>query len=307
MSLLASEALPSRLPGALEDSFISAPIRRPLLQLLRPRQWIKNIFVLAPVIFAGLFFDGEAVGRALLAGAIFSMAASAVYLLNDLLDAERDRQHPTKRFTRPIAAGVVSTRQAVTLLGALCLILLLALTWWPVVGLVVALYLAINVAYSFKLKHVPVVDLFCIATGFVLRVWVGALAVEVPLSSWMLITTLCLALYLAAIKRRTELTRSGRGGRAVLGAYSVVLLDRYAEIAAVSSILFYGLYVMEVRPELTVTIPLVLFGLFRYWFIVEKQDAGESPTDALYSDLPLLLTVAAWGVLSGTVLWISQP
>lgn len=306
MSLPASEALVSRLPDTSGSSVIDVPMRRALVQLLRPRQWIKNIFVFAPVVFAGLFLDGDAIGRALAAAALFSVAASSVYLLNDLVDAERDRQHPTKRYTRPIAAGQVSSPQALTLLGALCSVLLLALAAWPAVGLVVALYLAINVAYSFKLKHVPVVDLFCIATGFVLRVWVGALAVAVPLSSWMLITTLCLALYLAAIKRRQELARSGSSGRAVLGAYSVALLDRYAEMAAVSSILFYGLYVMEVRPQLTVTIPLVIFGLFRYWFIVEQQDAGESPTDALYFDLPLLLTVTAWGVLSMAALWITR-
>lgn len=293
-------------PGAASDVLRSTSAGAALVRLLRPRQWIKNAFVFAPVVFAGLILDAGALGQAFLAALLFCAAASAVYVLNDLADVEKDRRHRTKRYTRPIASGAVSVRRAQLVMGALSFVLLGSLVVWPVVGGVIALYLAINVAYSLKLKHIPVVDLFCIATGFVLRVWVGALAVQVPLSSWMLITTLCLALYLAALKRRQELASNGSEGRAVLGAYSVKLLDRYAEMAAVGSIVFYGLYVVEMRPELAITIPLVLFGLFRYWFIVESQGGGESPTDALYLDAPLALTVVGWGALTIYVLQMAQ-
>jgi len=226
-----------------------------------------------------------------------------VYLLNDLMDLERDRQHPKKRRTRPLAAGSVRVSTARVLLGAIYLLLILGLWGWPRVAAPIGLYLGINAAYSVRLKQVPVVDLFCVASGFLLRVFAGAQAIDVPLSSWMLITTLCLALYLAAIKRRQELETSGAEGRAVLESYSVSLLDRYAEMSGVAALLFYGLYVIEVRPALAISIPFVLFGLFRYWYLVERQGAGESPTDALWNDLPLAITVAAWGALSAYVVW----
>jgi hypothetical protein len=128
-------------------------------------------------------------------------------------------------------------------------------------------------------------------------VYTGAVAIAVPLSSWMLVTTLALALYLAAIKRREELGRSGSGARAVLGTYSNGLLDKYAIISAASAIVFYSLFVMTVRPAMVSTIPFVLFGLFRYWYIVESNGVGESPTDALWRDVPLILTIVGWGAL----------
>ena len=246
------------------------------------------------MLFAGLYADPASVARAFLAAALFSVGASAAYVFNDLQDLESDRRHPVKRDTRPLAAGTVTTKQAMLLLAVLVAILVVALPLWPRVVGIIALYMAVSVAYSVKLKHVPVVDLFALATGFVLRVWAGAVAIDVPLSLWMLITTLCLSLYLAAIKRRQELARSGAGARSVLGAYSLVLLDRYAEMSAVGAILFYSLYVIEVRPELGVTVPLVLFGLFRYWYIVEARQEGESPTAALYTDVPLALTILLW-------------
>jgi 4-hydroxybenzoate polyprenyltransferase len=151
-----------------------------------------------------------------------------------------------------------------------------------------------------------VVYIFAIASGFVLRVYAGAVALDVPVSSWMFITTLCLALYLAAIKRRQELSQSGVEGRKVLERYSVALVDRYAEMSATGALLFYSIFVISAKPDLVVTIPLVLFGLFRYWFVVEALDRGESPTDALISDWQLLLTVLLWVVACGLALWPVQ-
>ncbi|HEX5724535.1 MAG TPA: decaprenyl-phosphate phosphoribosyltransferase [Longimicrobiaceae bacterium] len=298
----------TRSPLAADPAARPAPVpapaapRWPLVRLLRPRQWIKNGFVLAPTLFAGLFPHGPSVLRALAAAALFCVASSLVYVVNDLVDLESDRLHAAKRHSRPLAAGTVSPAAARLLLVALGAVLAASGVIFPAVGGVLAVYLVLNVAYSLKLKHVPVVDLFCVAAGFVLRVYAGAVAVAVPLSSWMLITTLCLALYLAAVKRRQELAAGG-GARAVLGSYSVELLDRYAELASISAIVFYSLYVVAVRPALVVTIPLVLFGVFRYWYMVRTLEVGESPTEALWGDWPLLLTVLAWAGLSAYALW----
>lgn len=268
-----------------------------VIHLLRPRQWIKNIFVLAPLLFSSQFHHAPSVLLALGATAIFTLASCVVYVLNDLHDVAADRQHPTKRLTRPLASGALPMSAGWSLLSVLVVAFAAAAAAFPAILPLVAAYIALNVGYSLRLKHVPVVDLFCIAAGFVLRVYTGAVAIAVPLSSWMLVTTLALALYLAAIKRREELGRSGSGARAVLGTYSNGLLDKYAIISAASAIVFYSLFVMTVRPAMVSTIPFVLFGLFRYWYIVESNGVGESPTDALWRDVPLILTIVGWGAL----------
>lgn len=267
---------------------------RGMLQLMRPRQWVKNGFVLAPLVFSGLFLDAQSIGNALLAMVLFCVASSATYIVNDLKDIEADRRHPKKSRSRPLASGAVSV--PVALAGLVVLYAILIVGWFhmPQVVTVILGYLLMNLAYTFVLKHQPVLDIFTIAIGFVLRVYAGAMALTMPVSGWMFITTLCLALYLAAVKRRQELVSSGSDGRKVLERYSVSLVDRYAEMSATGALVFYSMFVMEARPELVLTVPLVLFGLFRYWYVVEKLDGGESPTDVLLSDWQLLLTVLLW-------------
>ena len=274
-----------------------------LIKLLRPKQWVKNGFVLAPLIFTGAFADRSAVYLAVIATLLFCVASSATYILNDLRDIERDRRHPKKSKTRPLASGAVSPRSALVLLGILYAILIAG--WWvePRVILVIAGYLALNVAYTFVLKHQPVIDIFSIAIGFVLRVYAGAVALDVPVSGWMFVTTLCLALYLAAVKRGQELSQSGTEGRQVLEKYSKPLVDRYAEMSATCALVFYSMFVMSSRPELVITVPVVLFGLFRYWYVVDVLDGGESPTDALLNDWPLLFTVVGWVAACLWALW----
>jgi len=273
---------------------------------MRPKQWVKNGFVLAPLVFSGKFLLSDTVAHSLLAVLLFCVASSATYVMNDMHDVERDRQHPRKSKTRPLAAGVVSMAAAVVLLAILYSILVWGWFAAPKVMMIISGYMLLNLAYTFALKHQPVVDIFTIAIGFVLRVYAGAVALDVPLSTWMAITTLCLALYLAAIKRRQELSQSGKEGRKVLEKYSVSLVDRYAEMSATGALLFYSMFVMSARPELVITIPLVLFGLFRYWYVVEALDGGESPTDALYNDWQLLLTVVLWAAACGWALWPAQ-
>jgi decaprenyl-phosphate phosphoribosyltransferase len=274
-----------------------------LVTLIRPKQWVKNFFVLAPLVFSGQFLNGASIAAAVLGFALFSLAASVVYVVNDISDRERDRLHPRKSKTRPLASGAVSLRMAMVLLVVLYLTLGWAWMRWPSLMSVVVGYIALNLAYTFYLKHQPVLDIFTIAIGFVLRVYAGAVAISVPLSGWMFVTTLCLALYLAAVKRRQELSQAGSQGRKVLEAYSVTLIDRYAEMSAMGALVFYSMFVMSAKPQLVVTVPLVIFGLFRYWYVVDAREGGESPTDALLSDAQLLLTVIAWVVACTWALW----
>lgn len=274
-----------------------------LFTLVRPRQWTKNGFIFAPLLFTGLFLDIVAITQTLWAFALFCVAASATYIVNDLKDIEEDKKHPVKSLKRPLANGQVTPAQAKILLVGLYGVLLAGFFIQPLVMWVIVGYLVLNLGYSFYLKNQPVLDIFTIAFGFVLRVFAGATALSVPVSGWMFITTLCLALFLAAIKRRQELLQTSQEGRKVLSYYTVPLVERYAEMSATGALLFYSLFVMSARPEMVYTIPFVLFGLFRYWYISEQLGEGESPTDALLSDKQLLLTVVGWIAVCLWGLW----
>lgn len=279
------------------------PRLRGVIALMRPRHWIKNGFVAAPLLFTGEFLNASAVEKVFQAVFLFCLASSATYVLNDIHDIENDRKHPIKCKTRPLAAGIVSLPLAAILLLLLYGAVVFGWSIAPEVAEVITVYIALNFAYTFVLKRQPVVDIFTIAIGFVLRVYAGAIALAVPVSNWMFITTLCLALYLAAIKRRQELCQ--RGGEACQGwgKYSVALVDRYAEMSATGALVFYGMFVMSAKPQLVFTVPLVLFGLFRYWYVVEEFEGGESPTDALLGDWQLMLTIFLWVVACGWSLW----
>ena len=274
------------------------------LKLLRPAQWIKNFFVLAPLVFSSSFLSFDAVFNATIATIFFCLASSCAYIVNDIHDIEEDRKHPIKRKSRPLASGLVSIPEASLILVVLYISLFLSYSVLPETVLVIAVYLLLNLAYTFFLKNIPVVDIFTIARGFVLRVYAGAMALSVAVSSWMFITTLCLALYLASIKRRQELFNNGNGSRKSLKFYTVPLVDRYAELSASGAIVFYSMFVLSSRPEMVVTIPFVLFGLFRYWYIVEIYQEGESPSESLLFDFQLLLTMILW---SATCVWLLWP
>lgn len=274
-----------------------------MLRLIRPKQWIKNSFVLAPLVFTGEFAQMQSVLPVLLAVFLFSVAASATYIVNDIHDLPADRRHPTKSLSRPLAAGQLSVQTAIGLLLALYGVLAWGAFVAPGPMKVIGAYLVLNYGYTFALKHEPVVDIFTIALCFVLRVYAGAQALSVPISGWMFITTMCLALYLAAVKRRQEMSQSGGEGRAVLKKYSVALVDRYAEMSATGALVFYSMFVMSARPDLVITVPVVLFGLFRYWYVVEELKGGESPTDVLMADMQLLAAVVLWVAMCMYSLW----
>lgn len=267
-----------------------------LIKLIRPKQWVKNAFVIAPLLFSGEFLKLSSIYQTLFATFLFCLAASAVYIVNDLKDIEKDRAHPEKCKKRPLASGQVSPKSAIALLIVIYIALGCAWLIAPKVIYVILIYLLLNWAYTFKLKHEPVIEIFIVAFGFVLRVYAGAVALSVPVSHWMFITTLSISLYLASIKRRQELLQTGSRTRGVLAHYTVSLIDRFAEMSAVTAIVFYSLYVMQVQPKLIITIPFVMFGLFRYWFIVESLEGGESPTDVVIQDKQILMTVILWVV-----------
>jgi decaprenyl-phosphate phosphoribosyltransferase len=276
---------------------------RDIVKLIRVKQWVKNGFVLAPLLFTSKFTDTTSVRSAVIAFVLFCLASSITYVINDLKDVDRDRLHPQKSKSRPLAAGTVSRSLAFVILAGLCTILMAGFFLAPKVMAVIVGYLTLNLAYTFVLKHQPVIDIFTIAIGFVLRVLAGAVALNAPVSGWMFVTTLCLALYLAAVKRSQELSQRGTEGREVLTKYTKALVDKYAEMSATCALVFYSMFVMASRPELIVTVPLVLFGLFRYWYVVDILDGGESPTDALLADFPLLLTIVAWCAACAWALW----
>lgn len=275
-----------------------------LLKLIRPKQWVKNIFLFAPLVFSKQFLHLHSIYQVIFAAGMFCLAASAVYIINDLNDIERDKAHPQKRKKRPLASGQVSIKNAMILLGVIYAALIASWFIAPHIFYVILVYIAINLLYSFKLKHEPVIEIFIVAFGFVLRVYAGAIALNVPVSHWMFVTTLSLSLYLASIKRRQELIENGSESRGVLRHYSITLINRFAEMSATTTIVFYSLYVMTVQPKLIMTIPFVMFGLFRYWFIVDTLKGGESPTDVVIYDKQILITVLLW---TGFCMWVLIP
>jgi 4-hydroxybenzoate polyprenyltransferase len=282
-----------------------------LLGAMRPHQWTKNVFVLAPLVFAQALGDLDSVGRATLAFVAFCLASSAVYLINDIRDREEDRHHPLKAH-RPFAAGRVPVWLG--LVAAVLLIgtgLLLAARLDPSVVLVVSLYLVLNLFYTCGLKQVVILDVVIISLGFVLRVLGGGYAIDVEVSAWLLMCTIFVSLLLALSKRRHELILLADDApeqRRVLGQYSAPLLDQMVNVVTASSVLSYALYAVAPEttrhfggPELVYTIPFVLYGVFRYLYLIYQRKTPRNPTEALLRDWPFLANLALWG---GAVVWI---
>lgn len=284
---------------------------RPLLKSLRPTQWPKNVFVLAPLVFGGMLLDSRVTLRAALALVAFCCASSAVYLINDLRDREEDRRHPLKRL-RPIAAGTlpvpVAVLAVVALVGAAAL---LSLRLGRPFALVLGTYLVLNVLYTLWLKHMVILDVMSIAISFVLRVEAGSTATGIEISRWLLLCTIFLALFLAFSKRRHEITllaHEASGQRPVLDHYSPAFLDQMINVVTASSVVSYALYC--VAPEtvekyhtqdLVFTIPLVLYGIFRYLYLMYQRPGERNPTEAILRDAPFLINILLWGLV---VVWI---
>jgi 4-hydroxybenzoate polyprenyltransferase len=282
---------------------------RAALVALRPRQWSKNLLLFAGIVFAAEIGDAGRWLDASLAFVAYCAASSAAYLVNDVRDAAEDRLHPLKR-SRPIASGELPTRSAIALaavLGAAAFALTAPL------GLVSLAFLAgfaaLQLAYSFGLKHIALIDVMAIGALFVIRAAAGAAAVEVEISPWLLLCTALLALFLGLAKRRGELVLVGADeapGRPVLEGYTLELVDQLVSVVAASTLIAYSLYTFEAHDRtMMLTIPFVLFGVFRYLLLVHRRDLGEEPETVLLSDWPILVCVALWAVTAATILALS--
>ncbi len=287
---------------------------RNYLKLLRPKQWLKNAFVFAPLIFARELFHTDPLLETMKAFVVFCLAASAVYIINDTTDVEADRADPVKRF-RPLAAGTISRAGAIGMLVVLLIaagLLLLTMHWRFVV--IVAAYFLLNLAYSFRLKEVVLLDVFIVAAGFMLRVLGGAYAINVKVSSWIVLCSLFISLFLGFAKRRGEMVQSEATGtasrRKVLLLYRIAFVDQLLTIAAAGAVISYALYTVAPHTvemfgteRLIYTTVFVLYGVFRYLYLIHTTPSTDNPTNAVTSDPTIVVTGALWIITCVVVIY----
>lgn len=279
-----------------------------LIRLMRPVQWIKNGFVFTGILFSTDLSNVPLLMNVIFAAVAFCLTSSCIYVLNDIIDCENDKNHPKKR-ERPLAKGVVTMRAA-ALLSLLLGIAGLAIAWavsWKVLAIILA-YIALNIAYTYRLKHIVILDVFCISGGFMLRILAGTVGVGISPSKWLLLCGLLITLFLGFAKRRAEiLAISLNTGehRQVLQNYGSVLLDEIMGICASGVIISYSLYTMS--PEtiaihkterLIYTLPFVIYGIFRYIYILHHRNSGGDPTRDLLKDKHIIITVIGWALLT---------
>lgn len=286
---------------------------RAVVRALRPRQWTKNGVLFAPLLFAKSVFREGLFVRSVVAVVAFSLLASGVYLLNDWFDRDKDRLHPEKRF-RPVAAGQLGLPSVIALV-AVCWAAAFAgaLYLGPSFITVVAAYLLMQVAYTLVLKHLVILDVMVIALGFIMRVVAGAVAINVEVSNWLFLCTLLFATFLGLAKRRAEISEladDAAAHRTNLQHYSVPLLDQMMSIAAACTILAYGLYTVSKETvehvgtdRLKLTVPCVVYGVFRYLYLVHQKGAGGAPEKVLLSDPPLIICIAVYVAVAGWALY----
>jgi 4-hydroxybenzoate polyprenyltransferase len=278
---------------------------RAIIQLIRPKQWVKNLFVFAPLVFAKDLFIADFVVASLRAFAAFCLTASAIYIINDLQDVDADRAHPKKK-SRPIAAGVISPAQAL-IICALLLIVDVALVWGmrKHFHVLLSAYFLINLAYTYKLKEIFLLDVFIVAAGFMLRVLSGAYAIGVAVSSWLVLCSLFISLFLGFAKRRGELVLQQTSGsmleRKVLQSYTVDLIDQMLTITAAATVISYAMYTVAPRTmevfgteKLIYSTLFVIYGVFRYMYLIRTTDSVENPANVVTSDLPIIFTTVLW-------------
>ncbi len=275
-----------------------------LIRSLRPSQWTKNLFIFAPLVFALDFFKLDRWLKTGAGFAVFCLFSGSIYLANDIFDLEEDRRHP-KKSERPLASGRISKSQAIAVAVVLAVLSLAsALALNRNFFIICLIYGVLQLAYSLKLKHVVILDVFLVAAGFVLRVVAGGLVIDVPLSSWLLICTMLLALFLAMSKRRHELVLlegNASSHRPILKEYSAYLLDQMIGVVTASTLIAYCLYTVSEETaakfgtkNLIFTTPFVLYGIFRYLYLVHQKKKGGSPEELIITDRPLLIDIVLW-------------
>ncbi|GAB4572813.1 MAG: decaprenyl-phosphate phosphoribosyltransferase [Anaerolineales bacterium] len=285
-----------------------------LFRTMRPRQWTKNIFIFAALVFDKQLFIVDSFLRTLAGFALFCLISSCVYIFNDLADVEADRQHPEKK-KRPIASGKLPVNAAWTA-GILFVIVTLGLAYWlaPAFAVVVAVYFILNLAYSLSLKHIAILDVLIISAGFVLRVGAGVTLIAVErFSPWLYIVMFLLSLFLGFGKRRAELALLAHGAgshRKVLDGYTLPLLDQYIMIVSGTTIVAYSLYTFSAPnvPEnhsMMLTIPFMVYAIFRYLYLIEVKHAGGTPEEVLLSDRPFQVSMLLWAVTVIVIFYFS--
>ena len=284
-----------------------------IIKLIRVPQWIKNLFVFIPVVYSRNLFHPDYLIKSLTAFFIFCLLSSVVYVINDIVDTEADRHHPIKK-NRPIASGKISNAKAITVAIILFTLgLLLSVYTNPMFKIFAGLYLIINIFYSFKLKHMVLLDIFSIAAGFMIRVTAGALVISVEISSWLILTTMFLSLFLAVMKRRSELVVAGdeqSSTRKVLEFYSTNFIDQMATVAAAGVIISYALYTVSLRTitvfqteHLIYTTPFVVFGIFRYMFLVINHNKGENTTEIMVTDVSMIVNILLYSLTTVIIVY----
>jgi 4-hydroxybenzoate polyprenyltransferase len=285
-----------------------------LIKTMRPRQWMKNILLFTALVFDRKLDDLPAFTATLAGFILFCLLASTVYIINDLADLEADRQHPEKR-KRPLASGKLPLSVArLTAIFLLLVIFPLAYLLSPGFALLCLAYLSLNLAYSNWLKHIPLIDVFVLASFYVIRVIAGLTLIQVSrFSPWLFVVTTLLALYIGFGKRRAELALLADGANAhrkVLEGYTIPLLDQFIIIVSATTIVAYSLYTFSApnlpdNHAMMLTIPFALYGIFRYLYLVQMKHSGGAPEDVLFSDRPLQITIMLWGLAILAILYLS--
>ncbi|MBI6040159.1 decaprenyl-phosphate phosphoribosyltransferase [Clostridium perfringens] len=291
-----------KLNNKIEKSFIIN-----LLKLMRPKQWIKNFFVFGALIFSYSFLNLNKTIAALIAFILFCLISSTVYIMNDILDVEKDRVHPKKRF-RPIASGAISIKQAIIALVVLLAISMIS-SFMINKGLffILVLYFINNIFYSFKIKNIVILDVISIAVGFILRVIAGGVAIDVSLSGWILLCTFFISLFLGFEKRRNEIIKlEGKANehRKILDDYSDELLKQFSDITLTCTVISYAMYtfVAYENAYMMITNIFVVYGLFRYKYLSMKKGEGGSPTETVLTDKSIIIDVILWVITSIIIL-----
>ena len=280
-------------------------------KLFRLNQWIKNIFIFVPLVFSKNLFNYDLLFIVIAGFFEFCFASSLVYIINDVIDIESDREHPVKR-TRPLPSGKISKKSAINSAVILSVIILIFLPFFkPAFDILLISYIILNVFYSFKLKNIVIIDIFSIAAGFMIRIISGAVVIDVEISSWLILTTMFISLFLGVMKRRSELALvENKSTRKVLAEYSITFSDQMTTVAAAGVIICYALYSVATRTvtvfgtdKLIFTTPFVVFGIFRYMYLVYMNSQGENTSKILVSDLPMIINVLLYIFFSVLIIY----
>jgi len=284
------------------------------LKLVRVPQWVKNFFVFVPLLFSQHLFDVDYFTTTLFAFIVFCLASSLIYVINDIIDIEADKAHPTKK-NRPLPSGLISKRNALIVAVVLTALIVILLPQFNKEFIYfVAVFVLLNLLYSFWFKHIVILDVFSIAAGFSIRVLAGAVVISVPISSWLILTTMFISLFLGVMKRHSELIlvaeNENAPSRKVLSQYSLNFADQMATVAAAGVIICYALYTVSERTvlafgteNLIYTTPFVVYGIFRFMYLEYISNKGDNTTKIVFSDLQIILTVLIYTITTVSIIY----